>query len=60
MRFVDDFLLITRDKSIAMGITRALECGIKDYNCTVNKDKGGANFKLDGNGGVVLDKDGMM
>ena len=59
MRFVDDFLLITQDKNIAMAITQALERGIKEYNCSINTEKGGANFKLDENGEVVLNKEGM-
>lgn len=58
MRFVDDFLLITHEEELARDFVTAMNAGVPSYNCTVNNDKGGANFKLAGSGEVLLDKDG--
>ena len=58
MRFVDDFLLITREEDVAREMVKRLGDGIGAYNCTINKEKGGANFKLAEDGKVLLDEDG--
>jgi len=60
MRFVDDFLLITGNPGVAASIICTLERGVADYNCTINKDKGGANFKLDEHGQICLDREGIV
>ena len=60
MRFVDDFLLVTGNPATAASIICTLERGVVDYNCSINKDKGGANFKLDEHGQVWLDREGNL
>lgn len=58
MRFVDDFLLITREEAVAREMVKKLGDGIGTYNCTINREKGGANFILDEDGQVLLNEDG--
>ncbi len=58
MRYVDDFLLITRDPLTATNLTHIMGRGIPGYNCAINKEKGGANFKLDEKGQVSVDEQG--
>ena len=58
MRFVDDFLLITREESVARAMVQRLSDGIGAYNCTVNEEKGAANFILGKDGAVLLDEEG--
>ena len=60
MRFVDDFLLVTRESDLAREFSLKLTDGIPSYNCTINQDKGGANFSLNDSGEVLLDNDGML
>ena len=60
MRFVDDFLLITREKELARDFVLKLTNGIPAYNCTVNRNKGRANFKVHDNGGILLDEEGTL
>ncbi|KAG4305064.1 hypothetical protein PORY_001234 [Pneumocystis oryctolagi] len=47
MRLVDDFLLISLDKSIAMNFLKSMHRGYPEYNCYVNPDKSLVNFKAD-------------
>ena len=58
MRFVDDFLLITRDKELAREFSVQMNSGVPSYNCTVNASKGGANFRVGEGGDVVVDEEG--
>ena len=59
MRFVDDFLLVSSDKELARQFQCHMSAGVPAYNCTVNAHKGGANFKVEAEGGeVVLDESG--
>ncbi|KAG5520077.1 hypothetical protein PMAC_001153 [Pneumocystis sp. 'macacae'] len=47
LRLVDDFLLISLDKTIAK---KFLELGYPEYNCYVNPDKSLVNFEVNVNG----------
>ncbi len=58
MRFVDDFLLITREAELAREFIVRLNAGIPSFNCSINQAKGRANFKLSEDGNVLFDKDG--
>ncbi len=58
MRFVDDFLLITRDEGVAKGFIAQLHAGVPSYNCIVNREKGGANFTLTESEEVLVDEKG--
>ena len=60
MRFVDDFLLITREKELARDFVLKLTNEIPAYNCTVNRNKGKANFKVHDNGEILLDEEGTL
>ncbi|KAL9175576.1 hypothetical protein ABFS82_02G119800 [Erythranthe guttata] len=46
LRFIDDFLFIsTSEKQASMYFSR-VDRGFRDYNCFMNKDKYGLNFKM--------------
>ena len=51
LRFVDDFLLITREPEVAKEFLTTLEQGVPEYNCHINVDKTSTNFDVlpDGN-----------
>ena len=44
MRLVDDFLLITPDRSVAMNFLRTMHRGVEDYGCRINTTKTKTNF----------------
>ncbi len=46
MRYVDDFLLITREVGVAKEFLRTMQRGVVSYNCTINPAKTVANFTL--------------
>lgn len=58
MRFVDDFLLITREAELLKEFVSCMDAGITAYNCSTNKEKGGANYSISENGEPVIDKNG--
>ena len=39
-------------------VSLQFDAGIPSYNCTINKSKGGGNFKLTDNAEILLDKEG--
>ena len=51
LRFVDDFLLITREPEVAREFLTTLEHGVPEYNCHINVGKTSTNFDVlpDGN-----------
>ena len=44
MRLVDDFLMVTTDRSVAMGFLRTMHHGVQDYGCRINATKTKTNF----------------
>ena len=44
MRYIDDFLLITKSKQKAMEFVQTLHKGIAEYNCVANSSKTHLNF----------------
>ncbi|KAK4493168.1 hypothetical protein RD792_017974 [Penstemon davidsonii] len=46
LRFIDDFLFISTSKEQASMFFSRLERGVRDYNCYMNEDKYGLNFKM--------------
>ncbi|XP_064401620.1 telomerase reverse transcriptase-like isoform X2 [Halichondria panicea] len=46
MRYVDDFLLITREVGVAREFLTTMQRGVAEYNCTINPAKTVTNFKL--------------
>ncbi|KTW30640.1 hypothetical protein T552_00356 [Pneumocystis carinii B80] len=50
LRFVDDFLLISLDKTIAKRFLECMHKGYPQYNCYVNPDKSLVNFEVSVNG----------
>ncbi len=46
MRRVDDFLLVTSERYIAVEFLRIMHTGFPDYNCYVNTSKSKVNFEL--------------
>lgn len=58
LRYVDDFLLITRESEVAKQFLNVLQRGIPEYNCHFNEDKTATNFKVLPDGSVKLDDSG--
>ncbi|KAL5496927.1 hypothetical protein EMCRGX_G013305 [Ephydatia muelleri] len=52
LRFVDDFLLITRNQSLAREFYSIMSKGIPEYNCFINAKKTVLNFEIDQDGFV--------
>ena len=52
LRFVDDFLLITRNQSLAKEFYTIMSRGIPEYNCFINAKKTVLNFEIDQDGYV--------
>ncbi|KTW32040.1 telomerase reverse transcriptase [Pneumocystis jirovecii RU7] len=50
LRLVDDFLLITLDKTIAKKFLECMHKGYPEYNCYVNPDKSLVNFEANVDG----------
>ena len=46
LRWVDDFLLITPDKSLAFKFLNVMHAGIPEYGCFINRDKTQTNFDV--------------
>jgi hypothetical protein len=46
LRFVDDFLLITREPEVAKKFLTTLEQGVPAYNCRINAAKTSTNFDI--------------
>ena len=46
LRFVDDFLLITREPEVAKEFLTTLERGVPEYNCRINTGKTSTNFDI--------------
>ena len=46
LRYVDDFLLITREPKVAREFLTTLQQGIPEYNCHINVDKTVTNFEI--------------
>ena len=46
LRFVDDFLLITREPKVAKEFLTTLERGVPEYNCHINARKTSTNFDI--------------
>ena len=44
LRFIDDFLLITREPEVAKEFLTTLEQGVPEYNCRINVGKTSTNF----------------
>ena len=59
LRYVDDFLLITREPEAAKEFLTTLQRGIPEYNCHVNVDKTATNFEVLPDGSLNLDSKGM-
>ncbi len=55
MRYVDDFLLITREEGVAREFLTTMQRGVASYNCIINPAKTVANFTLGNeNGGEEI------
>ena len=46
LRWVDDFLLITPQKSLAVQFLDLMHAGIPEYGCFINRDKTLTNFEV--------------
>lgn len=46
LRWVDDFLLITPQKSLAVKFLNTMHTGIPEYGCFINRDKTLTNFDV--------------
>lgn len=46
MRYVDDFLLITREVGVAREFLTTMQGGVASYNCSINPTKTVTNFTL--------------
>ncbi len=60
MRYVDDFLLITREVGLAREFLTTMQRGVPEYNCTINPTKTVTNFKLGKDGGIEYLEDGEL
>ena len=58
LRYVDDFLLITKESEVAKQFLSTLQRGIPEYNCRVNEEKTTTNFEVLSDGSVKLDDNG--
>ena len=56
LRFVDDFLLITREPEVAKEFLTTLEQGVPEYNCHINVDKTSKNFDVLPDGSLRVNK----
>ncbi|CAA0808900.1 Telomerase reverse transcriptase, partial [Striga hermonthica] len=48
LRFIDDFLFISTSKKQASMFFYQLGCGVREYNCSMNEEKYGLNFDING------------
>ena len=46
LRFIDDFLLITREPEVAKSFLSTLQEGVAEYNCHVSPAKTSTNFDV--------------
>ena len=58
MRYVDDFLLITREVGVARQFLDTMQRGVAEYNCKINPAKTVTNFRVREDGGVEYFEDG--
>ena len=60
MRYVDDFLLITREVGVARQFLDTMQRGVAEYNCKINPAKTVTNFRVREDGGVEYLEDGEL
>ncbi|OZJ05810.1 hypothetical protein BZG36_00879 [Bifiguratus adelaidae] len=46
LRYIDDFLFISKDKTVVESFVRAMYKGFPEYNCTINPKKTLVNFDM--------------
>lgn len=56
LRFIDDFLLITREPEVAKEFLATLEQGVPEYNCHINAGKTATNFDQLPDGSLKVNK----
>ena len=56
LRFVDDFLLITREPDVAREFLTTLEHGVPEYNCHINVEKTSTNLDVLSDGSLTVKK----
>lgn len=59
LRYVDDFLLMTREPEIAKTFLATLQQGIPEYNCHISLDKTATNFDVLQDGSLKLNTESI-
>ena len=57
MRFIDDFICITKDKQVAVEFYQRMTLGFPEYNAFIQPHKTLLNFQLNEISGVDMDAD---